>query len=78
MSAIGLSRTKREFSDRTVLVGAHADFRLEDYFFPRTQSPSLSRLKWESRIKPMHSWGEFVVYGVETLLGALAIVALLR
>lgn len=77
MSAIGFSRTKSGFNDRAFLVGAHADFRLENYVFPRTQSRSLTSLEWESRIKPMHSWGEFGIYGLGTTLGALAVFVLL-
>lgn len=76
MSAIGISNPKGEFGHKTVFVGAHADFRLDDYTFPRTQSRSLRSLQWGSRLKPMHSWGELGVYGGGTLLGALAVLAL--
>ena len=55
MSAIGFSDKVNVFNDKAVLIGAHADFRFNDYFFLRTQSPSLSSAEWESRIKPMHS-----------------------
>jgi hypothetical protein len=76
MSAIGFSKAGSGINEGAALIGAHADFQLEDYFFSRTQSRSLRRVRWQSRVKPMHSWGEFVVYGVEMLLGALAVLAL--
>ena len=72
MSAIGFSDKESVFNDKAVLIGAHADFRFNDYFFLRTQSPSLSSAEWESRIKPMHSWSEFIVYGAGIALAVLA------
>ena len=29
------------------VIGAHADYRREDFIFPRTQSPQLRELEWE-------------------------------
>jgi hypothetical protein len=64
MSAIGITggptayRKKR----RPILIGAHADHRQEDFFFPRTQSLPMRDAEWESRIKPMHSWSEIALY----------------
>ncbi len=37
-------------------IGAHADYRREDFIFPRTQSPQLRELEWESRLKPLKPW----------------------
>jgi hypothetical protein len=75
MSAVGFPKTGGGFND--VLIGSHADFRLEDYVFPRTQSRSLSSLEWESRVKPMHCWGEFSVYVLAAMLVASAALVLL-
>jgi hypothetical protein len=77
MSAIGFSHIGRSFNERARLIGAHADFRLDDYFFPRTQSLSLSKLRWESRIKPMHSWSGLILYGMGTVFSVLALLVLL-
>jgi hypothetical protein len=38
------------------VIGAHADYRREDFIFPRTQSPQLRELEWESRAKPLKPW----------------------
>jgi hypothetical protein len=74
MSAIGFSDIG--FNEKARLIGAHADFRLNDYFFPRTQSRSLSKLGWESRIRPMHSWSELILYGMGTALSVLVLLVL--
>jgi hypothetical protein len=73
MSAIGLSRRGTVPN----LIGAHADFRPQDFRFPRTQSRSLSELEWGKRIKPMHSWGEIALYamGATVFLAAVASMA---
>lgn len=57
-----------------MVIGAHADYRPEDFFFARTQSVTLRAAKWESRIKPMHSWSEIALYSAGLL--AVLIVAL--
>jgi hypothetical protein len=38
------------------VIGAHADYRREDYVFQRTQSLAMRALEWESRLKPMRPW----------------------
>ena len=38
------------------VIGAHADYRREDFIFSRTQSPQLRELERESRIKPLKPW----------------------
>jgi len=43
-------------SDIPQVIGAHADFRREDYVFQRTQSIAMRALEWESRMKPMRPW----------------------
>jgi hypothetical protein len=41
----------------TGCIGVHADYRREDYIFPRTQSLAMRALEWESRLKPIKPWG---------------------
>ena len=38
------------------VIGAHADFRREDYMFQRAQSITMRALEWEDRVKPMRPW----------------------
>ncbi|HWA91919.1 MAG TPA: hypothetical protein VG889_17905 [Rhizomicrobium sp.] len=38
------------------VIGAHADYRREDFVFSRTQSLEMRGLKWESRLKPLKPW----------------------
>jgi hypothetical protein len=72
MSAIGISAHNVACKPRATVIGAHADYRPEDFFFARTQSVSLRAAKWESRIRPMHSWSEIALYSVG-LIAALAV-----
>ena len=72
MSAIGFSDKESIFNAKASLIGAHADFQFNDYFFLRTQSPSFRNAEWETRIKPMHSWSELIVYGAGIVLAILA------
>jgi len=37
-------------------IGAHADYRREDFVFPRTQSLELREAQWEKRLKPLRAW----------------------
>ena len=37
-------------------IGAHADYRREDFVFSRTQSIEMRGLEWESRLKPLTPW----------------------
>ena len=43
-------------AEEHAVIGAHADYRREDFVFSRTQSPQLRELEWESRIKPLKPW----------------------
>jgi hypothetical protein len=74
MSAIAFSNNNRRFSHKSAVIGAHADIRHEDFFFQRMQSQNLREARWESRIHPMLSWSEIILYGVGGLL--LVLVAL--
>lgn len=38
------------------VIGAHADYRREDYVFQRTQSLAMRAREWEKRLKPMRPW----------------------
>jgi hypothetical protein len=38
-------------------IGAHADYRREDYVFQRMQSREMQKLEWSERLPPMKSWG---------------------
>ena len=44
------------FGDEPKVIGAHADYRREDYVFQRTQSIAMRALEWERRLKPMRPW----------------------
>lgn len=46
-------RSRKAVADDTRVIGAHADYRREDFVFARTQSPTMRDMEWESRIKPM-------------------------
>ncbi len=74
MSAIGLSDPSA-YKRRPLLISAHADYRPQDFFFPRTQSLSLRDAEWESRIKPMHSWSEIILYGAVLVAAAAALLS---
>jgi hypothetical protein len=63
MSAIGISGGQTAFKKRRpILISAHADYRQQDFYFPRTQSLPMRAAKWESRIRPLHSWSEIALY----------------
>jgi len=42
--------------DDNICIGAHADFRREDFVFARTQSIEMRDLEWEDRLKPLKPW----------------------
>jgi hypothetical protein len=66
MSAIGITGAPTAYKKkrRPMVIGAHADYRKDDFFFPRTQSLPMRDAEWESRIRPMHSWSEIALYSV--------------
>jgi hypothetical protein len=39
-----------------ICIGAHADYRREDFVFARTQSLTMRAREWEDRLKPMRHW----------------------
>jgi hypothetical protein len=48
---------ERLLRNDTGCIGAHADYRREDYIFPRSQSQAMRALEWESRLGPIKPWG---------------------
>jgi hypothetical protein len=56
-------------------IGAHADFRREDFVFPRMQSRQMRETPWGARAKPMKSWSELA--GMGLLLGMASFVLVL-
>jgi hypothetical protein len=48
-------------SDEAICIAAHADYRREDFIFPRPQSLRMRGLKWENRLPPMKPWGSNLV-----------------
>ena len=42
-------------------IGAHADYRREDFVFARQQSMAMRQMEWESRLKPIRPWGSNLV-----------------
>ncbi|MBV9991355.1 MAG: hypothetical protein JOZ72_08670 [Alphaproteobacteria bacterium] len=53
-----VQRSKAEHldDDDDTCIGAHADYRREDFVFSRTQSIEMRGLEWESRLKPLKPW----------------------
>lgn len=47
------SKARKTVVDDTKVIGAHADYRREDFVFPRTQSLTMRDMEWADRIKPM-------------------------
>ena len=41
--------------------GAHANYRREDYIFPRAQSAEMRLQEWEDRLPPLKHWGSNLV-----------------
>ena len=77
MSAVGLLASNKDSRAGIALLSAHADFRIEDYFFLRTQSRPTSALKWESRVKPMRSWIDLIALGAAIVGPPLILVSVL-
>jgi hypothetical protein len=78
MSAIAHSETENSLNSNAPLIGLHADHRPQDPFFARVQSPGLRKLEWESRMRPLRSWGPGAVWALAILLFVAAYVSLLR
>ena len=48
-------------SDWDTCIGAHAEYRREDFVFLRTQSLKMKALEWERRLEPIRPWGSNLV-----------------
>ena len=47
-------------SNQPAVAGVHADYRRDDYIFPRTQSLQMRAMTWE-RSEPLKHWGSNLV-----------------
>lgn len=74
MSAIGLLPRPKAKN----LISSHANYRREDFMFPRTQSCALRDRPWEHRSQPLKSWDRLVYGGILVAAVAIAMLALLR
>jgi len=73
MSTIAYSPSDGSVDAKAFLVGLHADHRPQDIFFARTQSQELRETAWESRLKPMQSWGPALLWGIVILMFAVCV-----
>jgi len=64
-----------EAAEPMPMVGAHAEYRAEDYFFRRTQSRELRETPWGPRLAPMRSWSELASIGLTTAAIGAAVIA---
>jgi hypothetical protein len=78
MSAISHPAMRESFASKPILAGVHADHRPQDIFFARTQSPAMRKLEWESRMKPLRSWGPVALWGLAILMFVAASASLVR
>lgn len=60
-------------SGRSAIISSHADYRRDDYMFAREQSRALSRLEWEGREAPLHSWVEILPTALGVATAAIAL-----
>jgi len=50
------------------IIGAHADHRTSDFFFPRMQSLETRDTPWERRIRPLIPWHQYAAYATALVL----------
>ena len=60
------------------IVSAHAEYRPNDYVFARTQSRAQSRLAWEDRKAPLHSWTQMLFPALGALTAAAVLAEILH
>jgi hypothetical protein len=72
MSTISLDRRGRRPT-----IGAHADHKTTDFFFPRVQSLETRDLPWEKRTTRLYSWFEIGVYTAAFISAGSVAVALM-
>jgi hypothetical protein len=76
MSAMG-SVNRSVFDAKCKIVGAHADFKLSDFMFPRSQSIAFRETPWESRLRPLRPWSDLAAIGILAVTAAVASATLL-
>ncbi len=54
-------RARPKLRNDNSCIAAHADYRRDDYIFPRTQSLTMRLMEWEGRLKPIRPWGSNLV-----------------
>jgi len=74
MSAIGLLPRPAP----KLIISRHADWRREDFVFPRTQSSVMRDMPWESRTQPLKSWDRLIYSSIGLIALAAGLVELLR
>jgi len=57
----GRDRSGPQLRNDNSCIAAHADYRRDDYIFPRTQSLTMRLMEWEGRLKPIRPWGSNLV-----------------
>jgi len=55
-------------------IAAHANYRREDFIFPRTQSLTMREARWEHRERPLRSWGEIMAASLILGIASVAVV----
>lgn len=56
------------FGAKDFTIGAHADHKTSDYFFPRVQSLEMRATPWERRLRPQYSWMQLGGYAAMLLV----------
>lgn len=54
------------------IIGAHANYRRDDFIFPRMQSRNMREARWGRRVRPMWSWSELIGLGAIAALAGVA------
>jgi hypothetical protein len=50
--------------ERSITIGAHADYCRDDFIFPRMQSRAMRETPWGPRARRMRSWSELAGIGL--------------
>lgn len=74
MSAIGLLPPPRA----KTIISRYADYRRDDFMFPRTQSSVMRDAPWEHRLKPLQSWDRLVYSAAGMAVAVLGAALLLH
>ena len=63
MSAIG-SVNRNSLDAKCRIIGSHADYKLSDFRFLRSQSVAFRETPWETRLRPITPWSELAAIGI--------------